>query len=39
MVTLKGAVPHRGDIPLALRLTYRVDGVVGVVNSLTFHAG
>ncbi|MFF9815274.1 CBS domain-containing protein [Streptomyces sp. NPDC014006] len=37
MVTLAGALRHRGDIPLALRLTYRVDGVVGVVNSLTFH--
>ncbi|MFG2680020.1 CBS domain-containing protein [Streptomyces sp. NPDC048392] len=37
IVTLAGALRHRGDIPLALRLTYRVDGVVGVVNSLTFH--
>ncbi|WP_406835201.1 hypothetical protein ACICHK_01615 [Streptomyces sp. AHU1] len=25
-----------GDIPLAIQLTWRVDGVVGVVNSLTF---
>ncbi|MFI7497972.1 CBS domain-containing protein [Streptomyces sp. NPDC049687] len=36
MVTLEGAVQRRSDIPLAIRLTYRVDGVVGVVNSLTF---
>ncbi|WP_371667256.1 CBS domain-containing protein [Streptomyces sp. NBC_00289] len=36
MVTLEGAVQHRSDIPLAIRLTYRVDGVVGVVNGLTF---
>ncbi|MFJ8112003.1 CBS domain-containing protein [Streptomyces sp. NPDC096132] len=36
MATLEGAVRHRSDIPLAIRLTYRVDGVVGVVNSLTY---
>ncbi|MGW2826136.1 CBS domain-containing protein [Streptomyces sp. NPDC001443] len=35
MATLEGTVRHRSDIPLAIRLTYRVDGVVGVVNSLT----
>ncbi|MFD4510319.1 CBS domain-containing protein [Streptomyces sp. NPDC058457] len=35
MVTLAGAVPHHGDIPTAIRMTYRVDGVVGVVNGLT----
>ncbi|MER7181353.1 CBS domain-containing protein [Streptomyces hyaluromycini] len=35
MVTLAGVVPHHGDIPTAIRLTYRVDGVVGVVNGLT----
>ncbi|MER6084924.1 CBS domain-containing protein [Streptomyces sp. NPDC001833] len=34
MVTLAGAVGQRDDIPLAIRLTYRVDGVVGVVNGL-----
>ncbi|MDX3803695.1 CBS domain-containing protein [Streptomyces sp. AK04-3B] len=34
MVTLEGTLRHRGDIPLALRSTYRVDGVVGVVNGL-----
>ncbi|MFF4113200.1 CBS domain-containing protein [Streptomyces sp. NPDC001714] len=38
MVTLTGAVPHHGDIPNAIRLTYRVDGVVGVVNSLACRA-
>ncbi|MGW2717670.1 CBS domain-containing protein [Streptomyces sp. NPDC001492] len=36
MVTLKGQLEHRTDIPLVVRLTYRVDGVVGVVDSLTF---
>lgn len=36
MVTLKGQLEHRTDIPLVIRLTYRVDGVVGVVDSLTF---
>ncbi|MGW1620634.1 CBS domain-containing protein [Streptomyces sp. NPDC002172] len=35
MVTLSGAVPHHGDIPTAIRMTYRVDGVVGVVNGLS----
>jgi CBS domain-containing protein len=39
MVTLEGAAPHHGGIPLALRHTYRVDGVVGVVNSLTSGLG
>ncbi|MFE3169156.1 CBS domain-containing protein [Streptomyces sp. NPDC059224] len=38
MVTLTGAVPHHGDVPNAIRLTYRVDGVVGVVNSLALRA-
>ncbi|MFD4600407.1 CBS domain-containing protein [Streptomyces sp. NPDC058464] len=38
MVTLAGVVPHHGDIPTAIRLTYRVDGVVGVVNSLALRA-
>ncbi|MFE1291798.1 CBS domain-containing protein [Streptomyces sp. NPDC058751] len=36
MVTLEGRLEHRSDIPLAIQLTWRVDGVVGVVNSLTF---
>ncbi|MET7597734.1 CBS domain-containing protein [Streptomyces sp. NPDC004082] len=37
-VTLRGTVRDPGDIPLALRHTYRVDGVIGVVNSLTVAA-
>jgi CBS domain-containing protein len=36
MVTLEGRLAHRGDIPLVIRSAYRVDGVVGVVNGLTF---
>ncbi|MER6129594.1 CBS domain-containing protein [Streptomyces sp. NPDC001795] len=36
MVTLEGRLERRSDIPLTIRLTWRVDGVVGVVNSLTF---
>jgi CBS domain-containing protein len=36
MVTLEGRLEHRSDIPLVIRLTYRVDGVVGVVSSLTY---
>ncbi|MET9730229.1 CBS domain-containing protein [Streptomyces sp. NPDC006458] len=36
MVTLEGHLERRSDIPLLLRLAYRVDGVVGVINSLTF---
>ncbi|MFF5187658.1 CBS domain-containing protein [Streptomyces sp. NPDC000345] len=35
VVTLGGHLEHLDDIPLAIRLTYRVDGVVGVVNRLT----
>ncbi|MFF4656069.1 CBS domain-containing protein [Streptomyces sp. NPDC001381] len=35
VVTLEGHLEHLDDIPLAIRLTYRVDGVVGVVNRLT----
>ncbi|WP_336298831.1 CBS domain-containing protein [Streptomyces cinnabarinus] len=35
MVTLDGQLERRGDIPLALQLAWRVDGVVGVVNKLT----
>ncbi|WP_330347120.1 CBS domain-containing protein [Streptomyces sp. NBC_00582] len=34
VVTLAGSPEHGGDLPLAIRLTYRVDGVVGVVNRL-----
>ncbi|MGW5640753.1 CBS domain-containing protein [Streptomyces sp. NPDC003832] len=36
MVSLEGRLEHRSDIPLLLRLAYRVDGVVGLVNSLTY---
>ncbi|MEV0220397.1 CBS domain-containing protein [Streptomyces sp. NPDC050704] len=36
MVTLEGRLERRSDIPLTIRLTWRVDGVVGVMNSLTF---
>ncbi|MFE2216980.1 CBS domain-containing protein [Streptomyces canus] len=35
MVTLEGRLERHSDIPLAIQLTYRIDGVVGVVNSLT----
>ncbi|RZU23765.1 CBS domain-containing protein [Streptomyces sp. BK239] len=33
---LEGCLEQRSDIPLVLRLTWKVDGVVGVMNSLTF---
>lgn len=36
MVALEGRLERRSDIPLTIQLTWRVDGVVGVVNSLTF---
>jgi CBS domain-containing protein len=35
VVTLEGALEHGGDLPRAIRLAYRVDGVIGVVNRLT----
>ncbi|GGJ48297.1 CBS domain-containing protein [Streptomyces brasiliensis] len=35
VVTLEGCLEHRSGIPEAIHLTYRIDGVVGVVNSLT----
>jgi CBS domain-containing protein len=34
--TLEGRLERRSDIPVAVQLAWRVDGVVGVVNSLTF---
>ncbi|WP_128381341.1 CBS domain-containing protein [Streptomyces cavernae] len=34
--TLEGRLERRSDIPVAVQLTWRVDGVVGVMNSLTF---
>ncbi|MFE6828463.1 CBS domain-containing protein [Streptomyces sp. NPDC057690] len=39
MVTLAGDLDSGDDIPHAIRLTYRVDGVVGVVNRLTVRIG
>ncbi|MFF7265028.1 CBS domain-containing protein [Streptomyces sp. NPDC008159] len=38
VVELKGRLERRGDVPVAVRLTWRVDGVVGVVSELTFRA-
>ncbi|WP_105967642.1 CBS domain-containing protein [Streptomyces geranii] len=32
MATLEGALEHGADLPLVIRPTFRVDGVVGVVN-------
>ncbi|MER6156341.1 CBS domain-containing protein [Streptomyces sp. NPDC001868] len=37
LATLEGRLKLRGDIAQAVRHAWRVDGVVGVVNSLTFH--
>ncbi|MGW2786145.1 CBS domain-containing protein [Streptomyces populi] len=37
VVTLEGRLQHRSQIPEAIRLTWRVDGVVGVMSGLTFH--
>jgi CBS domain-containing protein len=36
MATLEGQVEQRSDILLAVHLTWRVEGVVGVVSNLTF---
>ncbi|WP_063787213.1 CBS domain-containing protein [Streptomyces sp. NBRC 110028] len=36
MVLLEGRLRHRGDVPVAVRLTWRVEGVIGVVNRLGF---
>lgn len=35
VVTLEGCLERRSDIAWAVQLTYRIDGVVGVVNGLT----
>jgi hypothetical protein len=35
VATLEGSLEHSGGFPLVIGLTYRVDGVVGVVNRLT----
>jgi hypothetical protein len=32
LATLEGRLERRSDIPTAVQLTWRVDGVVGVVN-------
>ncbi|MDI9883357.1 CBS domain-containing protein [Streptomyces sp. HNM0645] len=34
--TLEGRLERRSDIPVAVQLSWRVDGVVGVMNGLTF---
>ncbi|GFH38014.1 CBS domain-containing protein [Streptomyces pacificus] len=34
--TLEGRVERRSDIPVAVRLSWRVDGVVGVLSGLTY---
>ncbi|WP_032916571.1 CBS domain-containing protein [Streptomyces rimosus] len=39
VVTLRGTLAHEDDIPVAIGLTWRVDGVVGVVNRLVPRAG
>ncbi|MFE9650348.1 CBS domain-containing protein [Streptomyces sp. NPDC006365] len=36
VATLEGRVEQRSDIPLVVHLTWKVDGVVGVMSSLTF---
>lgn len=36
VVTLKGRLERRSDIPLAIRSAWRIEGVVGVVNGLTY---
>ncbi|MFH8347740.1 CBS domain-containing protein [Streptomyces sp. NPDC018045] len=39
LVTLRGTLAHEDDIPAAIGSTWRVDGVVGVVNRLVPRAG
>lgn len=36
MVTLEGRLEHRSDIPPVVRAAWRVEGVIGVDDSLTF---
>ncbi|MFE1290368.1 CBS domain-containing protein [Streptomyces sp. NPDC058751] len=36
VVTLEGLLERRSQVPEAIRLTWRVEGVVGVMNALTF---
>ncbi|MEW2048058.1 CBS domain-containing protein [Streptomyces sp. NPDC005476] len=39
MVTLEGVAEQRVDAALAIWLTYRIDGVIGVVNRLNVRVG
>ncbi|WP_030018436.1 CBS domain-containing protein [Streptomyces monomycini] len=39
LVTLRGTLAHEDDIPAAIGLTWRVDGVVGVVSRLVAREG
>ncbi|MFK8850715.1 CBS domain-containing protein [Streptomyces sp. Ac-502] len=39
LVTLRGTLAHEDDIPAAVGLTWRVDGVVGVVSRLVAREG
>ncbi|MCX4585724.1 CBS domain-containing protein [Streptomyces sp. NBC_01481] len=36
VVTLTGQLPRRSDVPVALRMTRQIDGVIAVVDELTF---
>jgi CBS domain-containing protein len=36
VVTLSGTLPYRGMIPIAVRLSAATDGVVGVIDELTY---
>ncbi|MEW2402874.1 CBS domain-containing protein [Streptomyces sp. NPDC046862] len=36
VVTLEGRLEHRSDVPVVVLSTWRIEGVVGVVDSLTF---
>lgn len=36
IVTLAGSVEQKSTVPIAERLTRRVDGVVDVINHLTY---
>ncbi|WP_344525188.1 CBS domain-containing protein [Streptomyces albiaxialis] len=37
VVTLEGQLERRSEIPIALRMTEHVDGVVSVIDKLTYH--
>ncbi|WP_406264139.1 CBS domain-containing protein [Streptomyces sp. NBC_00191] len=36
VVTLTGQLPRRSDVPVALRMTLQIDGVIAVADELTF---